>query len=296
MKSLIAGFSLIVLGATGVHAGGPLDRLPPLPKGAASAPMLVALTGAIPKPRVLPWATTGGNFLVRVKSKPECNAQKYHGPGAVITYDPDKFEYTPEYLKVGRGNRQSRAAAIAEAEQRFADLVTPKVLEMLRLANEVRRKHGLSEMRLEPRLTLAAKRHNIDIARHALMQHTGTDCSQLKDRVWDAGYTWTKIAENLAGGNETAAATMGQWTSSKRHLEQMTIPAMTEAGIAYDYNPHPPRGGIPIKHFWTLILARPDPWRDRRDGRTGDSGFNDHLKEKAPKKSRKGQTSVGKKS
>jgi len=76
----------------------------------------------------------------------------------------------------------------------------------------------------------------------------------------------------------------------------MTIPAMTEAGIAYDYNPHPPRGGIPIKHFWTLILARPDPWRDRRGMSAGDEDFNDHLKEKAPKKSGKGRTSAQKKS
>lgn len=300
MKSLLAGLSLTVLGTTalgttGVHAGDFPNRPSALPGSEPASVVAIAMTGAGLRLRTPGPGTTGRPPLIRVKSPPECNAQKYHGPGAVITYDPDKFEYTPEYLKYGRGNRQSRAGAIEEAERRFAELVTPKVLELLRLANRVRRSRGLSEMKLEPRLMLAAKRHNIDIARHALMQHTGTDCSQLKDRVWDAGYTWTKIAENLAGGNETASATMGQWTSSKRHLEQMTIPAMTEAGIAYDYNPHPPRGGIPIKHFWTLILARPDPWRDHRKGRAGED-FNDHLKEKAPKKSRKGQTSAQKKS
>lgn len=296
MKSLLAGLSLIVLGTTGVQAATVRAGPAVLPDAAHAGPVQVALTGALAVPRSVlpaPRALPGEPTLIRVRSRPECNAKKYHGPGAVITYDPDKFDYTPEYLKYGRGNRQSRAAAIKEAERRFPELVTPKVLEMLRLVNKVRRSRGLSEMKLEPRLMLAAKRHNIDIARHALMQHTGTDCSQLKDRVWDAGYTWTKIAENLAGGNETATATLGQWTGSKRHLEQMTIPAMTEAGIAYDYNPHPPRNGIPIKHFWTLILARPDPWRDRRKG---NEDFNDHLKEDAPKKSPKGHTSAQKKS
>ena len=114
-------------------------------------------------------------------------------------------------------------------------------------------------MKLEPRLMVAAKRHNLDIARHALMQHTGTDCSQLGDRVWDEGYTWRRIAENLAGGRATAEATMQQWTGSARHLMQMTLTGMTEAGIAYDYNPNPPRHGIPIKHFWTLIMAGARP-------------------------------------
>ena len=195
--------------------------------------------------------------------QPECKAWKYHGADRVERpYDPGKYIYTEEYKR--NPNRPSRPEAARIAEQRFASMVNDKVLRMLELVNRVRARRGHTTMKLEPRLMMAAKRHNLDIARYALMQHTGTDCSQLGDRVWDSGYTWTKIAENLAGGNEAAITTLGQWTHSSRHLMQMTLPGMTEAGIAYDYNPNPPRSGIPIKHFWTLILARPDPWRDQR--------------------------------
>ena len=192
----------------------------------------------------------------------ECKAWKYHGADQIPRpYDPDRFVYTEEYKRdPGRPGREE-AARLADAA--FPTLIDVKVLRMLHLINRIRERRGHSTMKLEPRLMVAAKRHNLDIARHALMQHTGTDCSQLGDRVWDEGYTWRRIAENLAGGRATAEATMQQWTGSARHLMQMTLTGMTEAGIAYDYNPNPPRHGIPIKHFWTLIMARPDPWRDR---------------------------------
>ena len=195
--------------------------------------------------------------------QPECKSWKYHGADrAERPYNPEQYIYTEEYKRNPGRLTRTEAARIAEA--RFPQMVNDKVLRMLELVNKVRTRRGHTTMKLEPRLMVAAKRHNLDITRYALMQHTGTDCSQLADRVWDTGYTWTKIAENLAGGNESAVTTLRQWTGSSRHLMQMTLPGMTEAGIAYDYNPSPPRSGIPIKHFWTLILARPDPWRDRR--------------------------------
>lgn len=192
----------------------------------------------------------------------ECKAWKYHGADRIPRpYDPDRFVYTEEYKRAP--DRPGREEAARRADAAFPQLIDAKVLRMLRLINRVRERRGHTTMKLEPRLMVAAKRHNLDIARHALMQHTGTDCSQLGDRVWDEGYTWRRIAENLAGGRATAEATMQQWTGSAVHLMQMTLTGMTEAGIAYDYNPNPPRHGIPIKHFWTLIMAEPDPWRDR---------------------------------
>lgn len=198
----------------------------------------------------------------RGRDRLECKAWKYHGADRIPRpYDPDRYVYTEEYKR--DPDRPDREQAARRADEAFPRLVDAKVLRMLRLINRVRERRGHTTMRLEPRLMAAAKRHNLDIARHALMQHTGTDCSQLGDRVWDEGYTWRRIAENLAGGRATAEATMQQWTGSTRHLMQMTLTGMTEAGIAYDYNPDPPRHGIPIKHFWTLIMAEPDPWRDR---------------------------------
>ena len=199
----------------------------------------------------------------RQVGQPECKAWKYHGADQIPRpYDPDVYAYTEEYKRDPVRPGREETARFADA--RFPRLIGDKVLRMLYLINRVRARRGHTTMKLEPRLMLAAKRHNLDIAHHALMQHTGTDCSQLGDRVWDTGYTWTRIAENLAGGRPTAAATMRQWTGSTRHLMQMTLTGMTEVGIAYDHNPNPPRFAIPIKHFWTLIMARPDPWRDHR--------------------------------
>ncbi len=192
----------------------------------------------------------------------ECKAWKYHGADQIPRpYDPDRFVYTEEYKRAP--DRPGREEAARRADAAFPQLIDARVLRMLHLINRVRERRGHTAMKLEPRLMVAAKRHNLDIARHALMQHTGTDCSQLVDRVWDEGYTWRRIAENLAGGRATAEATMQQWTGSAVHLMQMTLTGMTEVGIAYDHNPNPPRHGVPIKHFWTLIMAEPDPWRDR---------------------------------
>ncbi|MYH38226.1 MAG: CAP domain-containing protein, partial [Rhodospirillaceae bacterium] len=152
----------------------------------------------------------------------ECKAWKYHGADRIPRpYDPDRFVYTEEYKRAP--DRPGREEAARRADAAFPQLIDAKVLRMLHLINRVRERRGHTAMKLEPRLMVAAKRHNLDIARHALMQHTGTDCSQLVDRVWDEGYTWRRIAENLAGGRATAEATMQQWTGSAVHLMQMTL-------------------------------------------------------------------------
>ena len=257
--AIAAGVVAVAIALSVLPAGSVPDAGEPVQAASRTAPDRGTFVQAKPRLRgERPRRQAQGRGYARL----ECKAWKYHGADQIPRpYDPDRFVYTEEYKRdPGRPGREE-AARLADAA--FPKLIDVKVLRMLRLINRLRERRGHSTMKLEPRLMVAAKRHNLDIARHALMQHTGTDCSQLGDRVWDEGYTWRKIAENLAGGRATAEATMQQWTGSARHLMQMTLTGMTEAGIAYDYNPNPPRHGIPIKHFWTLIMAEPDPWRDR---------------------------------
>lgn len=156
------------------------------------------------------------------------------------------------------GTRASEDSAVGTGGEPPPVTASPEVLELLDRINAFRAARGLSTLQLEPRLMRAAERHSLDMAAHSFLRHVGSDGSEMEDRVRDAGYDYFKVAENLAGGNASAARTMRQWTGSRVHAEQMSITFATDAGIAYVRGP---RG---LRHYWTLILAQPDIWRDPR--------------------------------
>ena len=191
------------------------------------------------------------------------------GTGGVgsVKYDPSTRkrvppapEYTEDYKR--DPNRPSPAEARKQAERDFNKMVTPRVLRMLALLNAERKKNGLSTVVLEPRLMAAALRESRDMAKHGHVSHTGSDGSHMEDRIADVQYYYTKIAENIAAGKPTAKATFQQWVTSKNHYEQMMITGATQVGIAYAYNPNPPRGRPRLRYYWTLLIGRPHPFLD----------------------------------
>ena len=171
---------------------------------------------------------------------------------------PPAPTYTEAYKR--DPNRPSPSEARAQAERDFDKMVTPKVLEMLRLLNEERAKNGLSTVVLDPRLMAAALREARDMAEHGHLSHTASDGSHMEDRIADVQYYYTKIAENIAATKATAAETFHQWVISKNHYDQMMITGATQAGIAYAHNPRRPKGGARLIHYWVLLIGRPHPF------------------------------------
>ena len=100
-------------------------------------------------------------------------------------------------------------------------------------------------------LAVAAGGHSADMAKRNLFSHTGSDGRDVGQRVSDAGYGWTSVAENIAGGPSSVAAVMAGWLSSPGHCANIMGGSFADIGFACVA-----QDGTRYTHYWTLVLAR----------------------------------------
>jgi hypothetical protein len=94
--------------------------------------------------------------------------------------------------------------------------------------------HAKSECALMQRL---AQQHSNDMARRNSMDHSG-----FSERAAQGAR-----AENVAAGNKTKAATMGQWRASPGHAANMRLPGCK--AVAYAVS----RSG---QYYWTMEIGK----------------------------------------
>jgi uncharacterized protein YkwD len=100
---------------------------------------------------------------------------------------------------------------------------------------------------LNRELRIAARCHSMDMATNNFFNHTGSDGSNFSARVRDAGYTGGPRAENIAAGNGTGVASVGQWmTSTSGHCDANMNSGYNEVGIGYMR-----LSGTMWTHYWT---------------------------------------------
>jgi uncharacterized protein YkwD len=69
---------------------------------------------------------------------------------------------------------------------------------------------------------------------HRFISHTGSDGTDLKYRINQAGYQgYRLIGENLASGQMTPKQVVEGWMNSPGHRANILRPEFTEIGIAY---------------------------------------------------------------
>jgi uncharacterized protein YkwD len=113
--------------------------------------------------------------------------------------------------------------------------------EMLTLVNQLRTdgcKCGNSNMPSvgklvwNQQLAEAARRHADDLVANNIFSHTGSDQSEIKDRVMATEYDWSSIGENIAKGYTEIGAVIAGWKSSEGHCKNMMGASFTEVGTA----------------------------------------------------------------
>jgi len=114
-----------------------------------------------------------------------------------------------------------------------------------------RANNGLGPVTMDPELNRLAKQHS---QVQAAKMKTGHDIGDgtLEQRAKAAGYKYTRIAENVAGGYHTLAEAFSGWRDSSGHRKNMLMPQATRIGVAVAQAP-----GSKYKVFWTMILAEP---------------------------------------
>ncbi|POM60805.1 SCP-like extracellular protein, partial [Phytophthora palmivora] len=125
--------------------------------------------------------------------------------------------------------------------------------QMLDAVNAERSKAGLSALCTNKKLAAAAKRHSDDMAANDFMAHDGSDGSTMSQRVTDAGYEWSAVAENVAAGQEDVASVMESWMNSEGHRANILGADYTMFGTAYAYDE-----STTYKHYWTQDFGAGD--------------------------------------
>lgn len=87
---------------------------------------------------------------------------------------------------------------------------------VVKLTNDARLKHGCVALRVDSRLTTAARAHSTDMARYNYFSHTGRNGSTFITRAKAAGYT-SPSGENIAWGYRTADTVVTTWLNSAGH-------------------------------------------------------------------------------
>ncbi|KAL8025075.1 putative CAP domain-containing protein [Plasmopara halstedii] len=125
--------------------------------------------------------------------------------------------------------------------------------QMLDAVNAERAKAGLSALCTNQKLANAAARHSKDMAEHNFMDHIGSDGSTLSERITDAGYSWTMVAENIAAGQEDVASVMESWMNSAGHRANILGADYTMFGTSYVFSAQ-----SKYRHYWTQDFASGD--------------------------------------
>lgn len=143
-----------------------------------------------------------------------------------------------------RGDELWIVLAAPQAIPTDANAVAQRVLTLVNQARANGHRCGqeyyaaTGPLRLNATLTQAAQLHAVDMSRHKLMQHSGSDGSTPAQRVTRQGYRWQRVAENVAAGATNAEQVVLGWLDSPGHCANIMNPTFSEMGIAFAVNTH----------------------------------------------------------
>jgi uncharacterized protein YkwD len=147
----------------------------------------------------------------------------------------------------------------AGPRQRAADDVGRTILDAVNAARTRSRSCGAQQFRPAPPLrwngTLGdtALAHGRDMANAHYFSHKGRNGSTVGQRAMQAGYTWSRVGENIAVGQETAADVVETWLASAGHCANIMDPGFTEMGAATAAN----RSSEEPRPYWVQVFGNP---------------------------------------
>ncbi|WP_406055418.1 sigma-70 family RNA polymerase sigma factor [Streptomyces sp. NBC_01077] len=117
------------------------------------------------------------------------------------------------------------------------------------LVNRLRAAAGCAPLRIDPRLTEAARGYARDMAARGYFGHASPEGEFADARITAAGYDWSAWAENLDRGSADPASVVDDWTDGSMHEENMLDCRYRDTGVASVPGP----GGT----IWVQKLAAP---------------------------------------
>jgi uncharacterized protein YkwD len=128
--------------------------------------------------------------------------------------------------------------------------------QVVTLTNDFRRQNGLADLTVNNKLNAAAQTHSQNMALQDFFAHEGKDGSEPWDRMTAAGYQWSKAAENIAAGYQTAADVVNGWINSPGHRANMLDASVKEIGVGYYFLAND-TGTTNFNSYWTQDFGAP---------------------------------------
>jgi uncharacterized protein YkwD len=98
----------------------------------------------------------------------------------------------------------------------------------------------------------ASAAHSADMANNNYFSHTSLDGRTFDQRISAAGYGWSRLGENIAAGQSSAASVMAGWMASPGHCSNIMGANFTEVGVACVIN-----NSSTYHTYWTMDLGKP---------------------------------------
>jgi uncharacterized protein YkwD len=136
-------------------------------------------------------------------------------------------------------------ACTVPASAAYAATSADETGTVVALVNQERKEAGCDPVTVDDRITAAAEDHSQDQADMGKMTHTGSDGSTVGKRVTRAGYTWSKVGENVASGTTSPERVMELWMNSDAHRENILNCAFENIGVGR------------VDGYWTQDFATP---------------------------------------
>ena len=122
----------------------------------------------------------------------------------------------------------------------------------LTLANSERAEAGCPALVWNATLGSVAAAHSADMAANNYFDHTGLDGRSAAERITDAGFSFSRMAENIAAGQPSADAAMVTWMDSSGHRSNLLNCELTQTGIGVATD-----GDSEYGTYWTQVFATP---------------------------------------
>jgi uncharacterized protein YkwD len=106
-------------------------------------------------------------------------------------------------------------------------------LEVVSRTNTERARAGCPALRVDPRLTAAARAHSADMVNRHYFDHPSPDGDTPQDRSSAAGYA-DYGGENIAYGQDSAAEVVNDWMNSPDHRANILDCGFTAIGVGLD--------------------------------------------------------------
>jgi len=120
---------------------------------------------------------------------------------------------------------------------------------VLDATNAERKLAKLDPLMIDPKLTEAARSHAENMAKQEKLDHT-LDEKTVADRVKAAGYTFSRVGENIAWNQQTPKEAVAAWMDSAGHKENLLHIEYKHIGVAVAKN----KKGEP---YWVQVFGAP---------------------------------------